>query len=41
VNIHDKTGNDWNKAWADKMVMNHEAFAEQIKNSAKDVKDTA
>ena len=41
VNINNKTGNDWNKAWADKMVDDHEALLNKLKTAQKDIKDTA
>src|SRR6185436_16156681 len=39
VNINDKTGTDWDKAWADKMVDDHNALLEKLKKAQTDVKD--
>lgn len=41
VDINDKTGNDWNKAWVDKMVKDHNSLLEQLKISQSAVKDSS
>lgn len=39
VNINDKTGADWDKAWADKMVADHSDLLDKLKVSKTNVKD--
>jgi putative membrane protein len=39
VNINDKTGADWDKAWTDKMVDDHQGLLDKLKKSQGDVKD--
>ena len=41
VTINDKTGKDWDKAWADKMVDDHTALLDKLKKAKADVKDSA
>ena len=41
VDINNKTGNDWNKAWVDKMVKDHNGLLEQLKKSQSAVKDSS
>jgi putative membrane protein len=41
VNINDKKGADWDKAWADKMVDDHSDLLSKLQKSQSDVKDTA
>ncbi|HEY4148522.1 MAG TPA: DUF4142 domain-containing protein [Chitinophagaceae bacterium] len=41
VTINDKTGKDWDKAWADKMVDDHQELLDKLKKAQKDVTDTA
>ena len=41
VNINDKMGADWNKAWADKMAEDHTGLLEKLKTSSTTVKDPA
>ncbi len=41
VNINDKMGADWNKAWANKMVEDHTGLLEKLKTSSTTVKDPA
>jgi putative membrane protein len=41
ITINDKMGKDWDKAWVDKMVEDHSGLLDRLKNSQKDVKDTA
>jgi putative membrane protein len=41
VNINDKKGADWDKAWADKMVDDHSGLLDKLQKSQSDVKDTA
>ncbi len=40
VNINDKKGVDWDKAWVAKMVEDHSGLLEKLQKSAGDVKDT-
>lgn len=40
VNINDKKGADWDKAWADKMVDDHSGLLDKLQRSSSDVKDT-
>ena len=39
VNITDKTGADWEKAWSDKMVDDHKDLLDKLKKAQDDVKD--
>ncbi|MEO5943215.1 MAG: DUF4142 domain-containing protein [Ferruginibacter sp.] len=39
VTINDKMGNDWNKAWSDKMVDDHAGLLDKLKTSSTTVKD--
>src|SRR5882757_8592377 len=39
VNINDKTGKDWDKAWADKMVADHSALLDVLHKAETTVKD--
>ncbi|MEJ7586362.1 MAG: DUF4142 domain-containing protein [Ferruginibacter sp.] len=39
VNINDKTGEGWNKAWADKMVSDHNDLVDKFKSAQDNVKD--
>lgn len=39
VNIDDKTGADWDKAWTNKMVDDHNALLDKLKKAQDDVKD--
>ncbi|MEP7143933.1 MAG: DUF4142 domain-containing protein [Ferruginibacter sp.] len=39
VNINDKTGSGWDKAWADKMVDDHNALLDKLKSAQAGVKD--
>jgi putative membrane protein len=39
VDINDKTGNDWNKAWADKMVADHSDLLKHLHASEDATKD--
>jgi putative membrane protein len=39
ITINDKMGNDWNKAWTDKMVDDHAGLLDKLKASATTVKD--
>ncbi|MEO5890777.1 MAG: DUF4142 domain-containing protein [Ferruginibacter sp.] len=39
VNINDKTGEGWDKAWTDKMVDDHTALLDKLKKAKEDVKD--
>ncbi|MEO7046474.1 MAG: DUF4142 domain-containing protein [Ferruginibacter sp.] len=39
ITINDKTGKDWNKAWADKMVDDHAGLLDKLKASSTTVKD--
>jgi putative membrane protein len=41
VNINDKKGADWDKAWVDKMIDDHSGLLDKLKKSQTDVKDTA
>jgi putative membrane protein len=41
VNINDKKGTDWDKAWADKMIDDHTDLLGKLQKSQSDVKDTA
>ena len=41
VNINDKKGKDWDKAWVDKMVDDHSELLDKLKSSQKDVKDSS
>jgi putative membrane protein len=41
VNINDKKGKDWDKAWVDKMVDDHSNLLDKLKSSQKDVKDSS
>jgi putative membrane protein len=41
VNINDKKGKDWDKAWVDKMVDDHSGLLEKLQKSQIDVKDTS
>jgi putative membrane protein len=41
VNINDKKGKDWDKAWVDKMVEDHSGLLDKLKTSQKDVKDSS
>ena len=41
VDINDKKGADWDKAWANKMVEDHSDLLSKLQNSQRDVKDTA
>ena len=41
VDINDKKGEDWNKAWADKMVSDHKDLLDKLDKAKKDVKDSA
>lgn len=41
VNINDKKGKDWDKAWVDKMVDDHSNLLDKLKASQKDVKDSS
>ncbi|GAC1587341.1 MAG: hypothetical protein NVS3B19_06390 [Ginsengibacter sp.] len=41
VNINDKIGIDWDKAWAGKMVADHMEFLKLLQKAAKDVTDTS
>jgi len=41
VDIKDKKGKDWDKAWSDKMVMDHSDLLGKLKQSQSDIKDTA
>ena len=41
VNINDKTGKDWDKAWASKMVDDHQDLLDKLKSAQKNITDTA
>jgi len=41
VDINDKKGAEWDKAWTNKMVDDHSDLLSKLQNSQKDVKDTA
>jgi putative membrane protein len=41
VNINDKKGKDWDKAWVDKMVDDHSHLLDKLKSSQNDVKDSS
>ena len=41
VNINDKTGKDWDKAWAGKMVDDHQELLDKLKSAQKNITDTA
>ena len=39
VNINDKSGKDWDKAWADKMVTDHSNLLDKLNKAQGDAKD--
>jgi putative membrane protein len=39
VNINDKTGKDWDKAWTDKMVQAHQDLLNNLQQQQNQVKD--
>lgn len=39
ITINNKIGNDWNKAWSDKMVDDHAGLLDKLKTSSTTVKD--
>jgi putative membrane protein len=39
VDINDKSGADWDKAWVDKMVDDHSALLDKLNSSKTEVKD--
>jgi putative membrane protein len=41
ITINDKTGKDWDKSWADKMVDDHAGLLDKLKASSTTVKDKA
>lgn len=40
ININDKSGNEWDKAWANKMVSEHTELLNMLTNAQKNVSDT-
>lgn len=39
VNINDKSGKDWDKAWTDKLVADHQEILSKLDEAQKNVKD--